>query len=64
MKNTLARIRNQAQSLVVDRRGANMVEYMIIVAVVALACIMAFTAFGSSIQKTIKSEGSKVEGLQ
>ncbi len=64
MKNLLARFRRQSRALVKDDRGANMVEYMIIVGVVALLSIVAFTEFGSKVQDKIKDEGGKVSAIK
>jgi len=64
MKNTLAHYRLVLRSLLVDRKGANMVEYMIIVGVVALLSIAAFTTFGEDVQKKIKEEGQKVGSIK
>lgn len=63
MKNALARTRLALRSLIVDRKGANMVEYMIIVGVVALLSIGAFTTFGENVQGKIKGQGTKVSGI-
>jgi Flp pilus assembly pilin Flp len=64
MINVLAQIRFRLRSILRDTRGANMVEYMVIVGVVALLGIAAFTAFGEKIQEKIKEEGTKVSGIK
>ncbi len=64
MKNAVARTRLALSSLVADRRGANMVEYMIIVGVVALLSIVAFTTFGTNVQQKIQEEGGKVTAIK
>jgi Flp pilus assembly pilin Flp len=51
-------------ALLRDTRGANMVEYMIIVGVVALLAIAAFTTFGSNVQSKIKDEGTAVTAIK
>ena len=43
------------------RRGANSVEYIILVGVVALGALAAFSEFGSAISKKTKDQGSKVD---
>lgn len=63
MKNVLARTRLGFRTLIADRKGANMVEYMIIVGVVALLSLAAFTTFGSNVQTKIKEQGGKVTGI-
>ena len=42
------------------QRGANMVEYMVLVAVVALAGIAAFNKFSSSVDQTASKQGQNV----
>jgi pilus assembly protein Flp/PilA len=64
MKNLLARLRRQSRALVKDDRGANMVEYMIIVGVIALVSIAAFSAFGDSVKGKIQEEGGKVGAIK
>jgi Flp pilus assembly pilin Flp len=55
---------NQLKRMIKDTRGANFVEYMIIVGVVALLAIGAFTTFGADVQGKITEEGGKVTGIQ
>jgi len=43
-----------------DTRGANMVEYILLVGVVALISIAAFKAFGGKVQDKIKAQGDTV----
>ena len=43
-----------------DSRGANMVEYIILVGVVALISIIAFKTFGGKVQDKIKEQGNTV----
>jgi Flp pilus assembly pilin Flp len=45
------------------QRGANMVEYMVLVAVVALAGIAAFNKFSTSIDQTAEKQGANVAKL-
>ena len=56
MKNATAAIRRFIQ----DKRGANMVEYILLVGVVALISIAAFKMFGSKVQDKIKEQGGTV----
>jgi pilus assembly protein Flp/PilA len=63
MKNALARTNLALRSLIADRKGANMVEYMIIVGVVALLSLGAFTQFGGDVQAKIKAQGTKVGSI-
>ena len=45
------------------RRGANSVEYIILVGVVALGALAAFSEFGSKVSEKTKSQGGAVEGI-
>lgn len=47
-----------------DTLGANMVEYIILVGVVALFAIVAFSTFSKSVQSKIKAQGTEVEGIK
>ncbi len=55
------RIRNSA--LVRDTRGANMVEYIVLVGLVALICIAGFKLFGGSIKEKITNQATAVGGI-
>jgi Flp pilus assembly pilin Flp len=46
-----------------DTRGANMVEYIILVGVVALLAIVAFKFFNASVQAKIKGQGETVNQI-
>ena len=46
-----------------SRRGANSVEYIILVGVVALGALAAFQAFGESVSTKIKQQSSTVGGF-
>ncbi|AKU94757.1 hypothetical protein AKJ09_01421 [Labilithrix luteola] len=62
-KNVLVRCRNWFTRLAGDTRG-EMVEYAIVVGVVALSAIAAYTAFGDSIKGKIQEEGGKVTSIR
>ena len=47
-----------------DTRGANLVEYIILVGVVAILALGAFKIFGSKVQKEITDQGKTVGGIQ
>jgi Flp pilus assembly pilin Flp len=53
--------RECARTLLGDTRGSNTVEYIIIVGVVALLSIPAFTEFGSTVSKTVEDQGKLVD---
>jgi len=46
-----------------DTRGANMVEYIILVGVVALLAIVAFKYFNASVQSKVKEQGDSVNKI-
>ncbi|MET0795543.1 MAG: Flp family type IVb pilin [Polyangiaceae bacterium] len=54
---------NKIQKLIRDTSGAGMVEYIILVGLVALACITAYTTFGSDVAKKVEEQGGKVTGI-
>jgi len=47
-----------------DTRGANMVEYIILVGVVAILAMAGFKIFGSKINTEINGQGSTVGKIQ
>jgi pilus assembly protein Flp/PilA len=51
---------NTLKALVKDTRGANMVEYILLVGVVALLSVLAFKTFGNKVQDKIKAQGDDV----
>jgi Flp pilus assembly pilin Flp len=51
------------QKLVHDTRGAGMVEYIILVGVVALLCIGGYKYFGDKVIAKIKLQGDAVTGI-
>ena len=51
------------RNLVKDTRGADMVEYIIAVGVIALVAIAGFRAFGTSVNSKIKEQAGKVDGI-
>jgi Flp pilus assembly pilin Flp len=46
-----------------SRRGANFVEYMVLVGVIALAGIAIFQAFSGKVKTAAEQQGQKVESL-
>jgi pilus assembly protein Flp/PilA len=56
----LARI----NSFLKDTRGANMVEYIILVGVVAILAMAGFKYFGSSVQAKIQAQGDTIGSVQ
>ena len=56
MRQLLARFRR-------DTRGANMVEYILLVGVVALIAIAGFKLFGGKVKDKINEQGQSVGGV-
>ena len=57
-------IMNRFRGLVRDRRGANMVEYIILVGIVALLAIVAFRTFNTSVRGKVTQQAGAVDGIQ
>jgi len=53
----------KTSALVRDTRGANMVEYIIVVGLVALIAIVGFTTFGGDVKKKIEDQSTKVRDV-
>jgi len=51
---------NHCRSIVRDRRVANMVEYIILVGIVALFAIGAFKMFGGKVVDRVKTQSATV----
>ena len=51
---------NTMMRLVRDRKGANMVEYIILVGVVAVLAMAAFRAFGTTIQSKMNGQNAVI----
>ena len=54
---------NQIQKLIRDTNGAGFVEYIILVGLVALACIAAYTTFGNDVKAKVQEQGAAVTGI-
>jgi pilus assembly protein Flp/PilA len=54
----------QLNKFLKDSRGANMVEYIILVGVVAILAMAGFKYFGSSVQAKIQAQGDTVSNVQ
>lgn len=48
---------------VADRRGANLVEYIILVGVIALIAIAGFKIFGGKVREKIDQQAGSVGGI-
>jgi pilus assembly protein Flp/PilA len=51
------------KALVKDTRGANLVEYIILVGVVALIALAGFKIFGQKVNSKINDQASTVGGI-
>lgn len=54
----------RSSALVKDTRGANMVEYIVLVGVVALLAMAGFKTFGGDLKTKITTQGTTVTGIQ
>lgn len=67
LRNRIAQLaltaRNQTSALSGDERGASFIEYVIVVGLVAIVCIGAFTGFGNAIIGRINAESATVGGI-
>jgi pilus assembly protein Flp/PilA len=54
---------NQISRFVGDTRGANLVEYIILVGVIALIAIAGFKVFGNKVQGKINEQADSVGGI-
>jgi Flp pilus assembly pilin Flp len=50
-------------TLVKDTRGANMVEYIILVGVIAILAMAGFSVFGSNVKSKINDQASVVSNI-
>jgi len=51
------------RNLVKDTRGANLVEYIILVGVIALIALAGFKIFGSTVSQKINTQAGQVNSL-
>jgi pilus assembly protein Flp/PilA len=49
--------------LLKDTRGANLVEYIILVGVVALVALAGYRIFGTSVEAKINQQAGEVDGI-
>ena len=50
-----------ARRFLAEKRGANMVEYIILVGMVALICVVMFGKFGGAVKEKVNSQKTTVE---
>lgn len=63
MNNAIVRFRNSFRSVVSSRRGANLVEYMILVGAVALVSLAAANEFQKQVKGQMEKEGTAVSQI-
>lgn len=51
------------KKMICDNKGANMVEYIILVGVIALIAIAGFKMFGGKVQEKIEQQAGSVGGI-
>jgi Flp pilus assembly pilin Flp len=56
--------KRKLQELARDTRGAGFVEYIILVGLVALFCIVAYQAFGDAVSAKVTEQAGKVQSIQ
>ena len=56
-------IKRVSKRLVSDRRGANLVEYIILVGVIALIAIVGFKKFGGEVRAKVDEQAGSVKGI-
>lgn len=59
----IVRARFLLSNLFVDRRGANMAEYLIICGLVACVALAAFQTFGTTVRGKVDKESEKLDGV-
>lgn len=46
-----------------DTRGANLVEYIMLVGLIAILCIVAFNQFGGAVKAKLTEEKGAIDGI-
>jgi pilus assembly protein Flp/PilA len=46
-----------------DQRGASLIEYVLLIGIVALVAIAGFRAFGTSVRDKIRQQSTAVDGV-
>jgi pilus assembly protein Flp/PilA len=52
-----------SKTLVKDTRGANLVEYILLVGLVAIVCLVGFRTFGQTANDKIQEQADSVNGI-
>ena len=56
-------MKNQIQNLLQDQKGAGFTEYLILVGLIAIICITAFTDFGQAVSDKATDFSSQIGDL-
>ncbi len=56
-------MKNQIQNLLKDQKGAGFTEYLILVGLIAIICITAFTDFGQAVSDKATEFSGEIGGL-
>jgi len=56
-------MKKQLKALTRDTKGANLVEYIILVGVIALIAIAGFKTFGGKVQDKVNEQAGSVSGI-
>jgi len=54
---------SMVRRFVADKKGANLVEYIILVGVIALIAIAGFKMFGNKVQAKVQEQSDSVGGI-
>ena len=64
LKNSAAvSVRSFLRRLARDTRGANLVEYIMLVGLIAILCIVAFNQFGGAVKAKLGEEKGAIDGI-
>lgn len=61
--NLVTYLRSYVLSFVHDEEGQDLVEYAMLVALIALVCVIGVTAAGTSVNTIFQSIGGKISGV-
>ncbi|MEZ4220823.1 MAG: Flp family type IVb pilin [Polyangiaceae bacterium] len=59
----MKKIRHTVQALIQDKKGANLVEYLLLLALIAIVVIAAARTFGTAVSSKMDEKRGEVEGL-
>ena len=49
--------------MIAEESGANMVEYILVLGLIALVCVAGFTALGNSVNTKVEATAGRVDAL-